>query len=93
MSSQRCHDVRTVDGKISKSGTSSTLDLGVMAAEEKEDRIKCFTTYGSDLFLGYFSECKSGASLEVNVVGKRECCQRGQWGAREEVGVRAILGG
>ena len=61
-----------------------------MAAEEEEDWIEGFATDGSNLFLGDFGKCESGTSLKVNVVGKRECCQRGQRGAREEVGVRAI---
>ena len=61
-----------------------------MAAEQEEDWIEGFAADGSDLFLCDFCKCESGASLEVNVVGKRECCQRGQWRAREEVGIRAI---
>jgi hypothetical protein len=87
------HGVHTIYGKVSKSSTGGTLDFGVMAAEEEEDWIKGFTTNGSDLFLGDFCKCKRGASLKVNVVGKGECCQRGQWGAREEVGIRPIWGG
>ena len=63
-----------------------------MAAEEKEDWIEGFAADRSDFFLSDFCECESGASLEVDVVGKRECCQRGQRRAREEVGIRAIWG-
>ena len=63
-----------------------------MAAEKEQDWIEGFATDGSDLFLRNFGKCESGASLEVDVVGKRECCQRGQWGTREEVGIRAIWG-
>lgn len=80
----------TVDGKVSEGSASSTLNLGVVAAEEEEDWIEGFAADGSNLFLGDFSERESGAPLKVNVVGKRECCQRGQRRAREEVGVRAI---
>ena len=61
-----------------------------MAAEEEENRIKGFTTNRSDLFLGDLCKCKRGAPLKVNIVGKGECCQRGQWGAGEEVGIRSI---
>jgi len=61
-----------------------------MAAEEKEDWIEGFAADRPDLFLRDFCKCESGASLEVNVVGKRECCQRGQGRTREEVGIRAI---
>ena len=78
MTSLRAH---TVNSKISESGTSSTLNLSVMAAEEEEDWIEGFTADRSNLFLCDLSKCKSGASLKVNVVGKRECCQRGQWRA------------
>jgi len=48
-----------------------------MAAEEEEDWIEGFAADGSDLFLGDFCERESGTPLKVNVVGKRECCQRG----------------
>lgn len=61
-----------------------------MAAEEEEDRVEGFATDRPDLFLSDFCKREGGAALEVNVVGKRECCQRGQWRTREEVGVRAI---
>jgi len=48
-----------------------------MAAEEEEDWIEGFAADGSDLFLSDFCERESGTPLKVNVVGKRECCQRG----------------
>ena len=89
---RRHYGVRTVDGKVSESGTGGTLNLSIMAAEKEEDWIKGFTTDRSDFFLSDLGKCKSGASLEVNVVGKREGCQCGQWRAREEIGVRAIWG-
>ena len=63
-----------------------------MAAEEEKDWIKGFTTDRSNLFLGDFCKCESGASLKVDVVRKGECCQRGQRRAREEVGIRTIWG-
>jgi len=63
-----------------------------MTAEEEEDWIEGFATDWSDLFLSDFGKREGGAPLEVNVVGKRECCQRGQWGSREEVGIGAIWG-
>ena len=61
-----------------------------MTAEEEEDWIEGFTTDRSDFFLSDLGKCESGTSLEVNVVGKGECGQRGQGRAREEIGVRAI---
>ena len=88
--SQHHYRILTVDGKVSESGAGSTLNFGIMAAEKEEDGIKGFAANGSDLFLSDFSKSKSGAPLEVDVVGKRECCQRGQRGTREEVGIRAI---
>jgi len=48
-----------------------------MAAEEEEDWIEGFTADWSDLFLSDFGKRESSTPLKVNVVGKRECCQRG----------------
>jgi hypothetical protein len=92
LSSQHRLGIRTVDGKVSEGGASGTLNFGVMAAEEEENWIEGFAADRSNLLLGDFCKCESGAPLKVNIVGKRECCQRGQWGAREEVGIRAIWG-
>ena len=78
--------LRTVHGQIAKSGASSPLNFCVVTAEEEEDRVECVAPNGSDLLLSNLGECKCRATLEINIVRKRECGQRGKWCPREEVG-------
>ena len=87
---QHHNGIRTVDGEVRQSSASSALDFSVVTAEEEEDGIEGFAVNRLNLFLGNFSERDSGPSLEVDIVGKRECCQRCQWSAQEEVGIRAV---
>ena len=61
-----------------------------MAAKEEEDRIQGVATNRANFLLGNLGESKSCATLQVNVVGKGECSQRGEWRPREEVGRGAV---
>ena len=76
----------TVDCQIAKCGACRSLNLCVMATEEEEDGIQGIATNRAHLLLGDFGERKGRAALQVNVVGKRECGQRGQGRSFEEVG-------
>lgn len=71
--------LRTVHRQIAQRRTGCSLHLGVMAAEEEEDGIKSVSTNWPDFLLGDFSESKGGTALQVDIVGKREGCQRVQW--------------
>ena len=68
--------IRTIYSQISQSRTGSPLHFGIMAAEEEEDGVERVPTDGTDLFLGDFGERERSATLEVDIVGKRECGQR-----------------
>lgn len=57
-----------------------------MATKEEEDGIEGVTTDRADLLLGNLGESEGGAALQVDIVGKGECGQRGQWWSFEEVG-------
>ncbi len=61
-----------------------------MAAEEKEDRIKGIPPDGANLLLCDFRKCKSGASLEVDIVREGEGCERSKGGTSEEIGGCAV---
>ena len=50
-----------------------------MATEEEEDGVKRIPTDWADFLLSDFGKRECGAALEVDVVGKRECGQRGEW--------------
>ena len=77
---------RTIDCQIAKCGACRSLDLCVMATEEEEDGVQGIATNRTHLLLGDFGERKGRAALQVDVVGKRECGQRGQGWSFEEVG-------
>ena len=78
--------VRTVHRKVSQSRTCSPLHFGIVTAQKEKDRVECVAPNGSDLLLSNLGECKCRATLEINIVRKRECGQRGKWCPREEVG-------
>ena len=61
-----------------------------MAAEEEEDGVECVAADLADLLLCNLGKGKCGTPLKVDIVGKRECCQRGEWGSLEEVGLCSI---
>ena len=56
-----------------------------MAAEEEEDGVERVPADGADLLLGDFGECEGGATLEVDVVRERKCCERRKRRIPEEV--------
>ena len=80
----------TVHGQVAKSGTCGPLDLGVMAGEEEEDGVEGVAADGADLLFSDLGKGERRATLEVDVVGKGECGQRGEWRPREEVGRGAV---
>ena len=61
-----------------------------MAAQKEEDGVECVAANLADLLLCDFSKGECCAPLQIYVVGKRECCQRGKWVSLEEVGLRAV---
>ena len=83
---------RTVYCQITESSTGCTLNLGVLAGEQEEYRIKRVPTNRTDFFLGDFSKCQCSTALQVDIVRERECCQSGEGGALEEIGCCAICG-
>lgn len=78
--------LRTVNRKIPKSSTRSSLDLRVMTSQEEKNWVERIPSDGSDFLLGDFSEGQSSTSLEVDVVreGKRRQCR--EWLPGKEVG-------
>ena len=82
--------VRTVHRKVSQSRTCSPLHFGVVAAEEEEDGVERVAADGADLLFSDLGKGECRATLEVDVVGKGECGQRGEWRPREEVGRGAV---
>jgi hypothetical protein len=62
-----------------------------MAGEEEQDGVKRVATDRTDFLLGDLSKSKRRAALEINVVRKGECGQRGEWRAGEKVGCRPVL--
>ncbi len=58
-----------------------------MTGEKEKDGIERVSADRTDFFLGYFSECKRRAALEVDVIRKGECGQRGEW-----KGIRDVIG-
>ena len=82
--------ILTVDSKALEGSASSLLSIGITTPEEVEDWIEGFVFDGSVPFLSNFCKFKGGPSLKTNVFGKRERCQRGQWRAREKVGILVI---
>ncbi len=62
-----------------------------MTGEKEKDGIERVSADRTDFFLGYFSECKRRAALEVDVIRKGECGQRGEWRAGEKVGCRPVF--
>ena len=82
--------VPTVDvSKVFECSTGSLLNTGVVTVEEAEDWIECFGFDELIVFLSNFYKREGGLSLKVDIFRKRECCQCGQWRARE-VGIGAI---
>ena len=80
----------TVHGQVAKSGTCGPLDLGVMAREEEEDGVEGVAADRADLLFSDLGKGERRATLKVDVVGKGECGQRGEWRPREEVGRGAV---
>jgi hypothetical protein len=62
-----------------------------VAGKEEKDGVERVATNGTDFFLCDFSKSKRRAALEVDIVGKGKCGQRGEWRATEEVGCRPVL--
>lgn len=81
----------TIHSQITERSTGCSLNFGIMAAQEEENRVECITSNGTNLLLGNLGERKSCAALQINIVRKGECSQRGQWWALEEVGRIAVL--
>jgi len=48
--------VPTVDGQIAERGAGGSLDLSIMAAQQKKYRIKCVAADGPHFLLGYLSK-------------------------------------
>jgi hypothetical protein len=62
-----------------------------MAGKEEKDGVERVAANRTDFFLCDFSKCERRAALEINIVGKGKCGQRGKWWAAEEVGCRPVL--
>ena len=62
-----------------------------MAGEEEKDGVECVAADGTDFLFGDLSKGKRRAALEVDIVGKGECGQRGKWGSSEKVGRRPVF--
>jgi len=62
-----------------------------MAGEEEKDRVECVAADRTDFFFGDLSKCKRRAALEVDIVGKGECGQRGKWRTSEKIGRRPVF--
>ena len=69
----------TVDGQVTKSGTSSPLNLVIVTRQEVQDRVKRIPPDLPNLLFGDFSKRQSSRTLEVDIIGKREGGERGQW--------------
>ena len=76
--------------KVFEGNAGSLLNIIVMTVEKAENWIEGFVFNEVIHVLSDFCKRKSGLSLKVNTLRKRECCQCGQWRAREEVGIGAI---
>ena len=50
-----------------------------MTGEKEEYGIERVAADRTDFFLSDFSKCKRRAALEVDIVRKGECGQRGEW--------------
>ena len=84
--------IPTVNREVFEGSAGSVLNIGVRTVEEVEDGIEDIAFDASILFLSNFCKCNGSPSLKVDVFGKRERPQCGQWRAREEVGIRTIWG-
>jgi hypothetical protein len=62
-----------------------------MAGEEEQDGVERVAADRTDFFLGDLSESKRRTALKIDIVGKGECGQRGEWGASEKVGCRPVF--
>ena len=62
-----------------------------MAREEEKDGVECVAADRTDFFFGDLSKGKGRTALEVDIVGKRECSQRGKWRTREKVGRHPVF--
>ena len=78
--------LRTINGQITQRRACSPLHFGIVTAQKEKDRVECVAPNGSDLLLSNLGECECRATLEINIVRKRECGQRGKWCPREEGG-------
>ena len=57
-----------------------------MAAQEEKDGVESVPADGANLLLCDLGEGEGSAALQVNVIRKRKCGQRGEWCSLEEVG-------
>lgn len=80
----------TVYCEVTECRTGRPLYFGVMAAEEEKNGVQGVPPHLSYFFLRYFSECKCGTSLEVDVLGEGERRQGIERGSGEEVGCGPI---
>jgi len=62
-----------------------------MAGEEEQDGVKRVAADRTDFLLGDLSKSKRCTALEINIVRKGECGQRGEWRASEKVGCRPVF--
>jgi hypothetical protein len=62
-----------------------------MTGEEEKDGIESVAADRTDFFLSDFSKRKRRAALEVDIIRKRECGQRGERRAGEKVGCRPVF--
>ena len=69
-------DKRTVNRKIPKRCTGSSLNFCVMAAEEEENGIQGISANRTNLLFGDFCKGEGCTSLQVHIVREGERCQR-----------------
>ena len=62
-----------------------------MAGKEEQDGVERVTANRPYFFLGDFGESKCRAALEVDIVGKGECGQCGEWRATKEICRRPVF--
>jgi hypothetical protein len=68
------------------------LDLGVVAAEEEENRVESISCDRANFFLRYFSKSQCCTPLEINIVGEGKGSERLEGRAGEEIGRRSVWG-
>ena len=50
-----------------------------MTGEKEKNGIERVAAHGTDFFLCDFGKCKRRAALEVDIIRKGECSERGEW--------------